>query len=127
MKKMNKKIRNILYGFLAWLIPFVTAFFFYSKEGGLVIDIFLFKSIMIIVVCNFRSLPFSFLFQKDPCQLFNGKYHCWINMVRNKHLIRFIGFGSYVGNVGCGLFHADRTTLSCHAGYEHNGGRSFSK
>ena len=49
MKKMNKNIRNILYGFLAWLIPFVTAFFFYSKDGGLVIDIFLFKSIMIVV------------------------------------------------------------------------------
>ncbi len=46
---MNKTIRNILYGFLAWLIPFVTAFFFYSKEGGLVIDIFLFKTIMIVV------------------------------------------------------------------------------
>ena len=49
MKKMDKNIRNILYGFLAWLIPFVTAFFFYSKDGGLVIDIFLFKSIMIVV------------------------------------------------------------------------------
>ena len=49
MKKMNKNIRNLLYGFLAWLIPFVVAFFFYSKEGGLVIDIFLFKSIMIVV------------------------------------------------------------------------------
>jgi len=46
---VNKTLRNILYGFLAWLIPFVTAFFFYSKEGGLVIDIFLFKTIMIVV------------------------------------------------------------------------------
>lgn len=49
MRKMNKHIRNILYGILAWLIPFVTSFFFYSKEGGLTIDIFLFKSIMIVV------------------------------------------------------------------------------
>ena len=46
---MSKTLRNILYGFLAWLVPFVTAFFFYSKEGGLVIDIFLFKTIMIVV------------------------------------------------------------------------------
>ena len=46
---MNKTLRNILYGFLAWLIPFVSSFFFYSKEGGLVIDIFLFKTIMIVV------------------------------------------------------------------------------
>ena len=49
MKKMNKNIRNILYGFLTWLIPFVSAFFFYSKEGSLIIDIFLFKTIMIVV------------------------------------------------------------------------------
>ena len=49
MKKMNKHVRNILYGILAWLIPFVASFFFYSKEGGLTIDIFLFKSIMIVV------------------------------------------------------------------------------
>ena len=46
---MKKYQRNILYGFLAWLIPFVTSFFFYTREGGLTIDIFLFKSIMIIV------------------------------------------------------------------------------
>ena len=47
--KMNKHFRNILYGFLAWLIPFVASIFFYTKEGGLMIDIFFFKTIMIIV------------------------------------------------------------------------------
>jgi len=45
----TKYLKNILYGFLAWLIPFVASFFFYSKEGGLSIDIFLFKSIMIVI------------------------------------------------------------------------------
>lgn len=49
MKKNSKHFRNILYGFIAWLIPFITAFFFYTKEGTLTIDIFLFKSIMIVV------------------------------------------------------------------------------
>jgi hypothetical protein len=46
---MNKHVRNVLYGFLAWLIPFVASIFFYTKEGGLRIDIFFFKTIMIIV------------------------------------------------------------------------------
>ena len=46
---MNNLTRNVLYGFLAWLIPFVSSFFFFSREGGLAIDIFLFKSIMIVV------------------------------------------------------------------------------
>ena len=49
MKKMNKHIRNILYGFSAWLIPFIASIFFHSKEGGLTIDVFLFKSIMIVI------------------------------------------------------------------------------
>jgi signal transduction histidine kinase len=46
---LNKYVRNVLYGFLAWLIPFIASFFFYSREGKLTIDIFLFKSIMIVV------------------------------------------------------------------------------
>ncbi len=45
----NKYGKNILYGFLAWLIPFVISVFFYSKEGKLSIDLLLFKSIMIAV------------------------------------------------------------------------------
>ena len=38
-----------MYGFLSWLIPFLSAFFFYTREGELTIDIFLFKSIMIVI------------------------------------------------------------------------------
>lgn len=45
----NKYIRNISYGFLAWLIPFISSLAFFTKDGGLSIDIFLFKSIMIVV------------------------------------------------------------------------------
>ena len=47
--KMNKNIRNVLYGLLVWLIPFIASVFFYTREGGLRIDIFLFKTIMIII------------------------------------------------------------------------------
>jgi hypothetical protein len=46
---MKKYLKIALYGFLIWLIPFVTAFFFYTREGKLNIDIFLFKTIMIII------------------------------------------------------------------------------
>lgn len=46
---MNKYLKNIAYGFLSWLIPFVASLFFYTKEGVLTIDVFLFKSIMIVV------------------------------------------------------------------------------
>ncbi|MBA2862869.1 hypothetical protein [Methanococcus maripaludis] len=37
------------FGLLTWLIPFVLSFLFYSESEGLLIDIFLFKSIMIVV------------------------------------------------------------------------------
>jgi len=46
---MKKYLRNVLYGFLAWLIPFVASIFFYTREGKLTIDVFLFKTIMIVV------------------------------------------------------------------------------
>ncbi|WP_292463614.1 hypothetical protein [Methanolobus sp.] len=45
----NKYLKNLGYGFLSWLIPFLTSFLFYTREGKLTIDIFLFKSIMIVV------------------------------------------------------------------------------
>lgn len=46
---MNSIVKAFLFGFLSWLIPFISSFPFYSKEAGLLIDVFLFKSIMIIV------------------------------------------------------------------------------
>ena len=46
---MHSLKHTLLYGFLVWLVPFVAAFGFYSRDGELTIDIFLFKTIMIIV------------------------------------------------------------------------------
>ena len=61
---MKKHIRNFGYGFLTWLIPFVASFFFYSKEGGLTIDIFLFKSIMIVVGSISAAILLVYYFKK---------------------------------------------------------------
>ena len=69
MKKLNKYLRNILYGFLAWLIPFVASFFFYTREGKLTIDIFLFKSIMIVVGSISAAILLVLYFRK-----INGDY-----------------------------------------------------
>lgn len=50
MKKINFNFLKLLfYGFLVWLIPFITSVFFYTQEGELRTDIFLFKTIMIVV------------------------------------------------------------------------------
>jgi hypothetical protein len=48
---MNKYLRSILYGVIAWLIPFIVAVFFYSRDGKLTVDVFLFKSVMIVLGC----------------------------------------------------------------------------
>ncbi|MBM9548256.1 hypothetical protein JWG40_14605 [Leptospira sp. 201903074] len=40
---------NLGYGFLSWFVPFFISIFFFSKDGGLQIDLFLFKTIMIVV------------------------------------------------------------------------------
>ncbi|AFV23869.1 hypothetical protein Mpsy_1662 [Methanolobus psychrophilus R15] len=45
----NKYLKKLSYGFLSWLVPFITSLFFYTREGELAIDIFFFKSIMIVV------------------------------------------------------------------------------
>jgi hypothetical protein len=44
-----RALRIIIFGFLTWLIPFIVAMFFYTPGGELVIDIFTFKTVMIIV------------------------------------------------------------------------------
>ena len=69
MKKLKKYLKNILYGFLAWLIPFVASFFFYTREGKLTIDIFLFKSIMIVVGSISAAILLVLYFRK-----INGDY-----------------------------------------------------
>ena len=41
-------VRIIGYGFLTWLIPFIIAIPFYSPDGKILVDPFLFKSIMVV-------------------------------------------------------------------------------
>lgn len=46
---MNKYLKIAFFGFLVWLIPFVASLLFYTAEGKIIIDIFLFKAIMIVI------------------------------------------------------------------------------
>ena len=43
-------------GFLTWLVPFIVSLPFFLVEGELVIDIFLFKTIMLVVLGGFGTL-----------------------------------------------------------------------
>ncbi|MEE9176138.1 MAG: hypothetical protein V3U19_08205 [Thermodesulfobacteriota bacterium] len=46
---MRRISKIVGFGFLTWLIPFVTSCFLYSGEGEPLIDIFLVKTIMIVL------------------------------------------------------------------------------
>jgi hypothetical protein len=46
---MKKYLRAGVFGVLTWLIPFVVALFFYTREGQLTINETTFKTIMIVV------------------------------------------------------------------------------
>ncbi|RQD82320.1 MAG: hypothetical protein D5R96_05595 [Methanocalculus sp. MSAO_Arc2] len=63
---MHTHLRLLLYGILTWLAPFVFSLFLYGQNGTLKIDIFAFKSLMIIsgaaagallIILYLRSLP----------------------------------------------------------------------
>lgn len=61
---IKKYFKCLLYGFLVWLIPFLVSLFFYTKEGNLNIDIFLFKTIMILIGSISSSFFLIFYFRK---------------------------------------------------------------
>ena len=46
---MKKYFRTTLLGLMIWGIPFLTGFLFYNQSGELSVDIFLFKTVMLIV------------------------------------------------------------------------------
>lgn len=46
---MNKYLKLGVFGFVSWIVPFVTAFLFYSQEGQLLVDVSFFKSVMAVV------------------------------------------------------------------------------
>jgi hypothetical protein len=46
---MTNIVKLFLLGLLTWILPFIAAFFFMDKNGSLSIDVFLFKTIMILI------------------------------------------------------------------------------
>lgn len=62
-----------IFGFLSWLIPFIAALPFFSPEGEVIIDEFLFKSIMIVVFGGLGTALMVRLFrQVQESPLMNG-------------------------------------------------------
>ena len=49
---------------LVWLIPFIISMPFFGRDGKLAVDIFLFKSVMIVVSCATGAGCLYFLFSR---------------------------------------------------------------
>ena len=58
----NKYIRASVLGFVAWLVPFLASFAFYGGQG-LMVDIFVFKTIMILVGAATSLVLFPYYFR----------------------------------------------------------------
>lgn len=60
---MKQPIKLIGFGSLTWLVPFIVAIFFYTADGELAIDKFLFKSLMLVVAGIFNTTLLVLMFR----------------------------------------------------------------
>lgn len=77
-------VRIFGYGFLVWLIPFLVAIPFHTRDGKLLTDIFLFKTVMLIIgnltgCVLFVSLALKISGKKLPILLGAGWIWLFIN------------------------------------------------
>ncbi len=61
---MKKALKIGYFGFLTWLVPFVISLLFFTKEGQPIMDIFLIKSIMIVLFSAFGAFLLIIYFRK---------------------------------------------------------------
>jgi hypothetical protein len=117
---MKKYLKNILYGFLAWLIPFAASFFFYTREGKLTIDIFLFKSIMIVLGSFSAAFLLVSYFKKINADYFKEGIIVGLTWFGINILLDLLILIPMSGrNVDSGLFYPYRNKLSGNSRDEH--------
>jgi len=61
---MKRVLKIVYFGFLTWLVPFVVSLLFFTKEGQPIMDIFLIKSIMIVLSSVFGAFLLIIYFRK---------------------------------------------------------------
>jgi len=105
---MDRYVRIALLGAATWLIPFLLSLLFYTGEGKLVINIFLFKTIMIVVgsavgaallVLYFKEIEKNFLMEG----IFVGVAWFAVNVVLDiAILLPMYGnnYGAYIAEIG---------------------------
>ena len=65
-------LRTSLLGLASWALPFFAAFAFYGPDGQLAVDIFLFKSVMIVLGVLSGAWLLLIAFRRVPARLAEG-------------------------------------------------------
>ncbi len=52
---MDKNLRNVLFGFIVWLVPFVVSFAFFSPKGEPLYDQYVIKNILLVIGAGLES------------------------------------------------------------------------
>ncbi|TGL57653.1 hypothetical protein [Leptospira sarikeiensis] len=74
-------VRVLSFGFLVWLVPFVVAMGFFSPERKLLVDMFLFKTIMLLVgtaTGSYLLFLLSKRIQRPSFKIFLGIGSIWL-------------------------------------------------
>ena len=61
---MKSFLRLVLLGILTWIVPFIASFLFYDRSGQLTTNIYLFKSVMIVIGVLTGSIAIVLFYKK---------------------------------------------------------------
>jgi len=107
---MDKNIRNVLYGFTAWLVPFVVSFLFYSPKGEPLYDAQIVHNVLIVLglgLCSYLLIKYFEGIKKDYAKegLVAGVTWFLISVILDMFFIVFM-FGmplvTWAGQIGIG-------------------------
>ena len=98
----------ILFGFIGWIIPYISAFFMYSQEGEVLVDIFLFKTIMILIGNTLGVYLMVMYFKKTKEDILKKSIYLGVIWVIMFWLLDFVAllplsdmtFGAYFMEIG---------------------------
>ena len=101
-------IRITLLGIMTWIVPFIAAFFFFDETGQIAVDMYLFKTIMILVGGIIGALTIIIYFKKVQSGFLTqgiiiGVVWFAINFILDVLVllpISKMGFGDYVIQIG---------------------------
>jgi len=61
---MNKIVKLLLLGLMTWVVPFIAAFFFFDETGQIAVDMYLFKTMMLLIGGVTGALAIIIYFKK---------------------------------------------------------------